>query len=86
MNFFPLKGACYYLSNLDTKGPGTGSLYPINTFHQHFVVYFQTGSGEAGTEKKNSHPKFSVQRLIPAKRTMTVLHFSLNYYLLCLTT
>lgn len=50
--FFLKKVACNYLSSPDTKGPGIGSLYPINTFCQHFVVYFQTGCREPRTEKK----------------------------------
>lgn len=72
--FFFKKGTCLYLSSPDRKGLATGQLCPINTFHQYFVVYIQTGSREAGTEK-NSHPKSTVQRLTPTKRTMTVLYF-----------
>lgn len=83
--FFLKKVACNYLSSPDTKGPGIGSLYPINTFCQHFVVYFQTGCREPRTEKKkkNRYPKSTVQRSTPAKRTMTVLQFFFELQPLC---
>lgn len=81
--FFLKKGACNYLSSPYTKSPGTGSLYPINTFRQHFVVYFQTGSREPRTEKKNRYPKYTVQRLTAAKRIMTVLQFFFELQPLC---
>ena len=49
--FFFKKGTCLYLLSPGTKGLATGQLCPINTFHQHFVVYIQTGSRKPGTEK-----------------------------------